>query len=67
MRDLIKYKRQDDDMNYKKEVKVLAVKIRKVVISTISAKLAEMKLLTALTKIVLIRDERDVSVRKVWI
>lgn len=51
----------------KGDVRVPAVKGTKIATTTASVKLAVGKLLTASTKMALVENRRDVSVRKIWI
>lgn len=54
-----------EEINDDKNVRIPAVKGRKITITTASAKPVVGKLLTASTKVVLIEDGRDVNVRKI--
>lgn len=61
----ISYISDSEKVYNNKNIKILAIKNKKVVIITINAKPIIGKLLIASTKIVFIKDGQDISMRKV--
>lgn len=69
LRGLTKCKKQHNSkkVNNNKDIRILVFKNSKVIINTVSAKPTFKKLLTILTKMILVENRQNISIKKVWI